>query len=41
MGDGLTVPWRLLEIDILVQNKETGGTKRIEKSLLNQAVDEY
>lgn len=25
MGDGPGVPWRLLEIDILVEDKETGG----------------
>ncbi|KAJ8894673.1 hypothetical protein PR048_007338 [Dryococelus australis] len=25
MGDGPNIPWRLLDIDILVQDKETGG----------------
>lgn len=25
MGDGPNIPWRLLEIDILVEDKETGG----------------
>lgn len=25
MGDGTSIPWRLLEIDILVEDKETGG----------------
>lgn len=25
MGDGNNVPWRLLDIDILVEDKETGG----------------
>lgn len=25
MGDGPNVPWRLLEIEILVEDKETGG----------------
>ncbi|XP_014680674.1 PREDICTED: mediator of RNA polymerase II transcription subunit 14-like [Priapulus caudatus] len=29
MGDGPVVPWRLLEIDILVQNKETGDGKAL------------
>lgn len=27
MGDAPTVPWRLLDIDILVEDKETGGKK--------------
>lgn len=26
MGDGFNIPWRLLEIDILVEDKETGGS---------------
>lgn len=25
MGDGMNVPWRLLDIDILVEDKEIGG----------------
>jgi hypothetical protein len=25
MGDGPSIPWRLLDIDILVEDKETGG----------------
>lgn len=25
MGDGPNIPWRLLEIDVLVEDKETGG----------------
>jgi hypothetical protein len=25
MGDGPNIPWRLLDIDILVEDKETGG----------------
>lgn len=25
MGDASDVPWRLLEIEILVEDKETGG----------------
>lgn len=25
MGDSPTVPWRLLDIDVLVEDKETGG----------------
>ena len=28
MGDGPNIPWRLLEIDILVEDKETGGKLR-------------
>lgn len=27
MGDGPNIPWRLLEIDILVEDKETGGNQ--------------
>ena len=27
MGDGLQVPWRLLKIEILVEDKETGEGK--------------
>lgn len=27
MGDGPNIPWRLLEIDILVEDKETGGKR--------------
>ena len=26
MGDGPDIPWRLLDIDILVEDPETGGT---------------
>ena len=26
MGDSPNVPWRLLDIDVLVEDKETGGT---------------
>lgn len=29
MGDGSNVPWRLLEIDILVEDKETGDGKAL------------
>ena len=25
MGDGPTIPWRLLDIEILVEDPETGG----------------
>lgn len=25
MGEGPNIPWRLLEVDILVEDKETGG----------------
>ncbi|KAH7962149.1 hypothetical protein HPB52_014651 [Rhipicephalus sanguineus] len=28
MGDGAHIPWRLLDIDILVEDKETGGWER-------------
>ncbi|KAJ8949024.1 hypothetical protein NQ318_005198, partial [Aromia moschata] len=31
MGDGPNIPWRLLEIDILVEDKETGGRQLMEK----------
>lgn len=27
MGDGPNIPWRLLDIIILVQDKETGGER--------------
>ncbi|XP_055842956.1 mediator of RNA polymerase II transcription subunit 14 isoform X2 [Episyrphus balteatus] len=33
MGDGPTVPWRLLDIDILVEDKETGDGKALVHSL--------
>ncbi|XP_055376744.1 mediator of RNA polymerase II transcription subunit 14 [Condylostylus longicornis] len=33
MGDGGTVPWRLLDIDILVEDKETGDGKALIHSL--------
>lgn len=33
MGDGPTVPWRLLEIDILVEDKETGDGKALVHTL--------
>lgn len=29
MGDGITEPWRLLEIEILVEDKETGDGKAL------------
>ena len=29
MGDGPTVPWTLLEIEILVEDKETGEGKSL------------
>lgn len=31
MGDGPNIPWRLLDIDILVEDKETGGMIFISK----------
>lgn len=33
MGDGPNVPWRLLEIDILVEDKETGDGKALVHTL--------
>lgn len=36
MGDGPNIPWRLLEIDILVEDKETGGKIN---SYINQNVN--
>lgn len=33
MGDGPTVPWRLLDINILVEDKETGDGKALVHSL--------
>lgn len=37
MGDGPNIPWRLLEIDILVEDKETGGKKIYQQfSLLDE-----
>lgn len=29
MGDGPTMPWRLLNIEILVEDRETGGNNII------------
>lgn len=31
MGDGQNIPWRLLDIDILVEDKETGGMIFVSK----------
>lgn len=36
MGDGPSIPWRLLDIDILVEDKETGGKNCFLPSILNQ-----
>ncbi|XP_055589648.1 mediator of RNA polymerase II transcription subunit 14 [Uranotaenia lowii] len=33
MGDGPTIPWRLLDIDILVEDKETGDGKALVHTL--------
>jgi mediator of RNA polymerase II transcription subunit 14 len=33
MGDGASIPWRLLKIDILVEDKETGEGKALVHSL--------
>lgn len=42
MGDGPKVPWRLLEIDILVEDKETGDNKvlvhTIQKNYIHQLI---
>lgn len=37
MGDASDVPWRLLEIEILVEDKETGG--KIAKKNLNYQLE--
>lgn len=31
MGDSPNVPWRLLDIDVLVEDKETGGNVKEDK----------
>ena len=33
MGDGTNVPWRLLDIEILVEDPETGDGKALVHSL--------
>jgi mediator of RNA polymerase II transcription subunit 14 len=33
MGDGLNIPWRLLDIDILVEDPETGDGQSLVHSL--------
>lgn len=38
MGDGPNIPWRLLDIDILVEDKETGDGKALVHSLQVQYV---
>ncbi|XP_074034115.1 mediator complex subunit 14 isoform X2 [Leptinotarsa decemlineata] len=38
MGDGPNIPWRLLEIDILVEDKETGDGKALVHSLQVQFI---
>ncbi|XP_028152767.1 mediator of RNA polymerase II transcription subunit 14 isoform X2 [Diabrotica virgifera virgifera] len=38
MGDGPNIPWRLLEIDILVGDKETGDGKALVHSLQTQYI---
>ncbi|CAH1119203.1 unnamed protein product [Phaedon cochleariae] len=38
MGDGPNIPWRLLEIDILVEDKETGDGKALVHSLQVQYI---
>ncbi|CAH0553803.1 unnamed protein product [Brassicogethes aeneus] len=38
MGDGPNIPWRLLEIDILVEDKETGDGKPLVHSLQVQYI---
>jgi mediator of RNA polymerase II transcription subunit 14 len=34
MGDGPVIPWRLLDIDILVEDHETGGKSKFDAYLL-------
>lgn len=36
MGDGPNIPWRLLDIDILVEDKETGGESLVCLNLLSK-----
>nr|CAD7406222.1 unnamed protein product [Timema poppensis] len=38
MGDGPNIPWRLLDIDILVEDKETGGGKALVHPLQVQYI---
>ncbi|EEZ97239.1 Mediator of RNA polymerase II transcription subunit 14-like Protein [Tribolium castaneum] len=38
MGDGPNIPWRLLEIDVLVEDKETGDGKALVHSLQIQYI---
>lgn len=38
MGDGPSIPWRLLDIDILVEDKETGEGKALVHSLQVQYI---
>lgn len=38
MGDGPNIPWRLLEIDILVEDKETGDGKALVHSMQVQYI---
>ncbi|KAJ3641160.1 hypothetical protein Zmor_027677 [Zophobas morio] len=38
MGDGPNIPWRLLEIDVLVEDKETGDGKALVHSLQVQYI---
>ncbi|XP_075216294.1 mediator complex subunit 14 isoform X3 [Lycorma delicatula] len=38
MGDGPNIPWRLLDIDILVEDKETGDGKALVHSLQVQYI---
>ena len=35
MGDSQTIPWRLLEIEILVEDKETGGKSVVTPFKMN------
>lgn len=34
MGDDPDIPWRLLKLEVLVEDKETGGKARIHPALL-------
>lgn len=38
MGDGPTVPWRLLELEILVSDRETGDGKALVHPLQTRYV---
>lgn len=39
MGDDPDIPWRLLKLEILVEDKETGGKAHTRPALLYTTVD--